>query len=197
MSDPINQKIKKKSFIRGFVLGLILLAFSLISYYLITSPNATAITIVLGPIVLKGILPIILVILLCFNLRKNIGGYWTFRQAVSGIFIMFITSYTLQMVGYDLLFVKVIDRDAVNKTQIAATRATIEVAKKTNASQAAIDQRKADLQKEFDFQKNVIVFGIIQNYIFYLIFLFIFALAFAALFRRNPPEYMNAVNPDE
>lgn len=197
MSDPLDQNIKKRSAISGLLLGVILLVFSLISYYLITSANASAITIILGPVLFKAILPIILVIVLCFNLRKKIGGYWTFRQAVSGIFIMFIVSYAIQAAGYDALFVKVIEPDAVNRTQAAVIRATDEIAKKSKANQAAIDQRKDDIQKEFETQQNITFLGVLQNYVFALIFLFIFALAFAALFRRNPPEYMTPVNPDE
>ncbi|MBS1503540.1 MAG: DUF4199 domain-containing protein [Bacteroidetes bacterium] len=197
MSDSLNQKIKKRSIVSGLVLGVILLVFGVISYYLITSQNAGAGTIILAPYLFKGFLPIILVLFLCFNLRKKIGGYWTFREAVSGIFIMFVISYSIQVLGYDVLFARVIEPDMLSKTQVATLRATTELGEKTKASQAAIDQRKADIQKQFDLQKNISFFGILQNYVFYLIFLFVFALIFAALFRRNPPEYMPPVNPDE
>ncbi|HVS94030.1 MAG TPA: DUF4199 domain-containing protein [Mucilaginibacter sp.] len=197
MSDSLNQKIKKRSIISGLVLGVVLLALSIASFYLIISATANVMMIIFSPILFSVLLPVVVVLLFCFDLRKRIGGYWTFRQAVSGIFIMFLVSYMIQVLGRDMLFARVIEPDMMSKTQAAMVRATTELAKRTGANQAAVAQKQAEIQKQFEDQKNITMGGILQGYIFTIMFLFIFALAFAALFRRNPPEYMPPVSPDE
>jgi hypothetical protein len=77
----------------------------------------------------------------------------------------------------------------VVKTQTAMLKATTVMLKKSGANQAAIDQKKADIQKQLAEEKNITVGSIIQGYVITLIFLFVFAVIFAAILKKNPPEY--------
>jgi hypothetical protein len=186
----LENQIRRKSLIKGLYLGAILLVLSILSYYLIISMPDKAWLIVFSPIIFSVFIPILIVLLLCFNLRKNIGGYWTLRQAVTGIFIMFVISYVVQVVGRDVVFARLIEPDMVNKTQIAMSKATTVMLQKSGASQATINEKQADIQKQLDDQKNITIGGIIQGYVITIIFLFVFAVIFGALLRRNPPEYL-------
>jgi uncharacterized protein DUF4199 len=195
--DSFDLNARKSAAKSGLLLGLLLLIVSIASYYLIVSATANTMMIILSPIIFSILIPVVLVLIFCLNLRKRIGGYWTFRQAVSAIFVMFLVSYAVQVLGRDVVFAKLIEPDMVNKTQVAMLKATNVMWQKSGASQATINQKRADVQKQFEDQKNITVFGIIQSYIISLMFLFVFAVVFAALFRRNPPEYLIAADTDQ
>ncbi len=186
---PLENAIRKAASIRGLILGLVLLVISVLSFYVLTSDTGNAWLIVFSPIIFSVFIPILIVLVFCFNLRKKIGGYWTLRQAVTGIFIMFIISYAIQVIGRDVVFAKVVEPDMISKTQSSMMRATTVMLKKSGASQAAIDQKKADIQKQLEEQKNITVGSIIQGYVITVIFLFVFAVIFGAAFKKNPPGY--------
>src|SRR5579864_2566462 len=95
----IEQRIKITFIQYGIALGIILTGLSIFSYYLITQITKSPVLFVAGPILLSIFIPIIITIFFCFNGRRKIGGYWTFRQATTGIFIMFIIAYIIQLVG--------------------------------------------------------------------------------------------------
>jgi hypothetical protein len=185
----LENTIRRASTIRGLILGVVLLAVSILSFYMLTADTGSAWLIVFSPIIFSVFIPIVIVLLFCFNLRKNIGGYWTFRQAVTGIFIMFVLSYVIQVIGRDVVFARVIEPDMVSKTQTAMLKATTTMLKKGGADQATIDQKRADIQKQLADEKNITVGSIIQGYIITVIFLFVFAVIFGAILKKNPPEY--------
>src|ERR1700758_4703041 len=120
----LENTIRRTSAIRGLILGVVLLAVSILSFYILTSDTGNAWLIVFSPIIFSVFIPILIVLVFCFNLRKNIGGYWTFRQAVTGIFIMFAISYAIQVIGRDVVFARVVEPDMISKTQASMIRAT-------------------------------------------------------------------------
>ena len=187
----LENTIRRASSIRGLILGVALLAVSILSFYILTSDTGNAWLIVFSPIIFSVFIPIVIVLLFCFNLRKIIGGYWTFKQAVTGIFIMFILSYAVQVIGRDVVFARVVEPNMVAKTQTAMLKATTTMLKKSGANQATIDQKRADIQTQLSEEKNITVGSIIQGYVITVIFLFVFAVIFGAILKKNPPEYQD------
>ncbi|HWD87370.1 MAG TPA: DUF4199 domain-containing protein [Mucilaginibacter sp.] len=189
--SQLENTIRRAGAIRGLFLGVILLALSIISYYVLIYNTQNAWLILISPVIFSVVIPIIIVLIFCFNLRKRIGGYWTFRQAVTGIFIMFAVNYVIQVAGKDVVFAKFIEPDMIPKTEAAMMKGTEVMLKKTGASQAAIAQKKAEIQKKLDEQKDITTRAIIQGYVITLLLLFALALIFAALLKRNRPEYQS------
>lgn len=186
--SQLENTIRRAAAIRGLFLGAILLTLSIISYYLLIYNTENASLILISPVIFSVVIPIIIVLIFCFNLRKQIGGYWTFRQAVTGIFIMFLVNYFIQVVGKDVVFAKFVEPDMIPKTEAAMMKGTEAMLKKTGASPAAIAQKKAEIQKKLDEQKDISIGAIIQGYVITLLLLFVLALIFAALLRKDPPE---------
>jgi hypothetical protein len=87
--DNVDKQLRKDAIIKGLMLGFTVLALSIFSFYFITALTKTMSFIVAGPYIFAVVLPITATALFCFSMRKKIGGYWTFRQAVTGIFLMF------------------------------------------------------------------------------------------------------------
>jgi hypothetical protein len=192
--DDIEQHIKIYGVKSGVLLGLILLSLSIFSFYFITSLARSLALLLFGPIVFTLVIPVITVVFLCFNFRKKIGGFWTFKQATTGIFIMFLTAYIIQIAGRDLVFAKFIEPDMAKKTQIAFINASTTLRSQAGANQKQIDQNIADIKRGFEEQRNITTAKFIQGLAISVIFIFVFALIFAALFKKEPLLYDNEVN---
>jgi hypothetical protein len=185
--DTLEQKIRETFIKNGLLLGVILLALSIFSFYFITVISNSPVLFVAAPIVFTLVIPIIVVVVICFQGRKKIGGYWTFRQATTGIFIMFLIGYFIQIAGRDLIFAKLIEPHMVEKTEAAFMNASAAIKKQPGVNQKQIDQNVVDIRKSFEDQKNVTIGKNIQDILISIIFIFVLALIFAALFKRDPP----------
>jgi hypothetical protein len=185
----IDQKIKVDFLKYGIILGVILLSLGIFSYYFITQLTTSPALFVAAPIMFSLFIPIVITVFLCFNGRKKIGGYWTFKQATTAIFIMFLTAYVLQFIGKDIIFDKVIEPNSVQKTQQAAINAKTTISKQKGEDQQSIDKDLAEMKKDFALQKNSTVGSIIQGFVISILFVFLFALIFGSLFKKDPPVY--------
>jgi len=188
--DNLQQQIKVNGIKTGILLGLVITALSITSYYFITSISNSPVLFVAGPIVFSIFIPILLVVFFSFNQRKRVGGFWTFKQATTGIFVMLLTAYFLQLVGKDLIFDKLIEPNNVANTQKVALAAKAEIMKQRGAKQADIDKSLNDLKDEFSRQKNISIGGTAQSIVFSTLFAFVFAIIFASLFKKDPPGYI-------
>jgi hypothetical protein len=191
--ETLEQKIRKASLNSGLILGLIFLVLGICTFYLITSLTSMW-AILVVPICFSIIIPIVLVVLFCMDIRKKIGGFWTFKQAATGIFIMFFAAYIVQSVGRDLIFAKFIEPNMVEKTQQATINATTAMLEKSGAEQSQIDTKIATIQKQFDDQKNITVGKQIQSIGISIIFIFVCALIFGAIFKKDPPLYAEPID---
>jgi len=187
--ENLDQQIKIVFVKYGLLLGLILTALSILSFYFITVISHSPVLFVASPLVFSMVIPIAVVILFCFYGRRKIGGYWTFRQATTGIFIMFLAAYIVQTVGRDLIFARLIEPHMIEKTEKAFMEAAAQIRKQPGANLKQLDQNEADVKKNFADQKNVTFGKVAQGFIFSILFIFVLALIFAALFKRDPPVY--------
>ena len=187
--ETLDREIRIKSVIRGLVLGVVAIISSIGAYYMITGLKPTAAIFIFLPTIISVLLPITIIVLLLFNLRKAIGGYWTFKQATSGIFVMFLTGFLLHTICYDWVFAKVIEPNMLQKTEVAAIAAKSFLMAGQHQSPKKIEQSIAETKKEFVQQKQITVGAILQGIIFYIIFIFIFSLIFASMFKKDPPLY--------
>ncbi len=187
--NEIEKTIKINGIKTGAFLGVCLLVLSIASFYFITAMAKSPVAFVAIPIIFSFLLPIALVLLFSFSQRKKIGGYWSFKQATTGIFIMFFIAYVIQISGRDLVFGKFIEPDMVTKIEASTITATTMVMQSGKSSQQQIDAKVAELKTDFDNQRNVTIAGIIQGIAVSIIFAFVLALIFGALMKRDPPVY--------
>src|SRR5579871_5515085 len=102
--SQLENTIRRVSAIKGLLLGAVLLAVSILSYYvLVYYATQNAWLIIFSTVIFSVVIPIIVVLIFCFDLRKSVGGYWTFKQAVTGIFIMLAVNYVIQVMGKDVV----------------------------------------------------------------------------------------------
>lgn len=199
MEQNLNQLIRKKAIEKGLVLGVVLLVVGIFTFYFITGMTTNMWLIIFTPIVLSVLFPLVISIFFSISLRKEIGGFWTFKQAASGIFIMFFAAYVLSAIGNNLIFAKIVEPDMVGKMQTAITNSTTAMMEKSGADQETIDKKLEDIEKQFDSQKNPTIGKTIQGIAISIIFIFVLALIFGAIFKKEPIRngLENAIDPTE
>lgn len=185
--ENLDRQIKKNGAISGLILGGVLLVLSIFLFYFITTMTTSfwMITVV-GPLVFSLLLPIIMAIVLCSDLRKKIGGYWNFRQATTGIFVMFMIAYVVSF-GGGLLFSKVIDPGMTDKMKTTFVNAGTTMMEKQHMPQEKIDEQTAKIAKGFDDQKDQNVGSIAQSFAKSILVVFIVSLMFAAFYKNERP----------
>ncbi|NOW95461.1 DUF4199 family protein [Mucilaginibacter sp. SG564] len=172
----------------GVLLGVVLTVLSIISYYIILS--ATSVVLISStPFLFSVLLPIILVVLLCLNFRKRVGGWWTMREAATGIFIMFFTAFVIQFALRDQLFAKVIEPHMAEKTQAAMTASVSKFLTEKKTNPDIIKKKLDEIHQDFEAQKDVTIGRQIVGTGFTIIFLFVLAIIFAAFFKKEAQVY--------
>ena len=184
-----DQELRKKAAGTGVLLGLVVVVLSIFSFYFITSIATSFWLVSFGPLIFSVTLPIIVAVLFSIDLRKKIGGYWNFRQAVTGFFVMFLVCYAINYVGTNLLFAKVIEPQMVEKTQDAVIKASEEMMEKQGVDQAQIDDRLDSVKKKFEEQRENTPAKIASNFGISLIFIFVISMIFAAILKKEPPLF--------
>jgi len=181
----IDSQIRKSGFVRGLFLGCIVLALSIASYYFIVNIVKEPWEDLLVPYILSMIIPLLLIVFFALTIRKKLGGYWSFKQAVTGTFIVIFTSYIILTIGRDFIFAKVIEPDMIQKLETAMLNSSTTMYKKQGFSQAQINSQIAERKQGFEGQKTVSTGTIIQNFIINTMLLFVLAIVLAALLKRE------------
>ena len=190
--NDLDKRIRRTSIINGTILGAILLVLNIISFYIITSIASSNFMVVIGSKIFSLLIPIIVAMLFCFFTRKKIGGYWTFKQATTGIFIMFLIAYSIHLIGNDIVFEKFIEPNYVQRILNADVSAKVSIMKQRGDSQKNIDSALADLKKDFAQDKHITIWNVIMEIMVTLIFLFLFSLIFSLLLKNA--EYVSVVD---
>jgi hypothetical protein len=196
MGIVISSELKKNALINGLILGLILLAFNIISFYLITTFVKSPIGVIAVPYLFSIILPIPLAIIFCYRLRIRMGISWDFRIATSGIFIMFLAAYACIFIGRDLIFAHVIEPKMNTKIENVLLKATPVALKQSGANEAQIADKQKQIKDQFAVQDNVTIWQQIESQVISIILIFAIALIFGALFKRPAVVYATAADND-
>jgi len=186
--EIVDKQLRKQAIIKGVLLGFIILSLSIFSFYFITGIAPTMALIVAGPYFFSVIIPIAVTVMFCLNIRSKIGGYWSFKQSVTGIFIMFLISYAVLTVGRDLIFAKFIEHNMASKTEAVMLNVRTTSLKMSGASSKEIASQITELKKEFEGQRSPGILPVVQNYMINIIMLFVLAILFGAIFKKEQPS---------
>ena len=196
MGIVISSELKKNALISGLILGLILLACNIISFYLITTVVKSPIGVIAVPYVFSIILPIPFAIIFCYRLRIRMGISWDFRIATSGIFIMFLVAYACIFIGRDLIFAHVIEPKMNIKIENVLLAATPVALKQSGANEKQIADKQKQIKDQFAVQDNVTIWQQIESQVISIILIFAMALIFGALFKRPAVAYATVADND-
>ncbi|WP_285055096.1 DUF4199 domain-containing protein [Pedobacter ginsengisoli] len=176
---PIN--IKQESIKNGFIMAGVSIVIFLVMNYIL--PDMQGSFIMLGFQLLIGLA---ISIALCLDMRKKVGGYWTFSEALLHIFVMFMVSAVIVYL-FTLAFGKYIDTTYPVRMKEMISSKTADMLRSLHMDDEKIAEAMAkqneDLEKQFNptFSQVIVALGI------QLVMYFIGALIFAAIFKKTKP----------
>lgn len=174
----------------GLVLGLVFFIFGIILLYLISGSESFMVSIIAYPIVFQLVIPLAAVIFLCISLRKQIGGFWTFRQALKSIFIMFLVAWILSF-GLNLAYTKLVDKNIISNMQSRIKENSSVFMKKQGVGEEQLDSEMAKLDEQFEKQNEFSAKTFFRNITIAIPIIFVMALIFAAIFKKEKPLSFN------
>ncbi|MBS7563765.1 DUF4199 domain-containing protein [Mucilaginibacter sp. Bleaf8] len=182
--ENLNNVIRKEGTLRGLLFGGILLVVNILlvycTAYWVSSPLVYFFISFIGTYVIQ----LGLTLFLTSKLRKKIGGYWSLKQAATGIFFILLFTYLISTGGRWLYF-KLIDppaMEAANTNSVNIRRGALEFA---HRPQKDIDTTIAEMQKSIEQGKVFTIGKTIQDFVISIILLFAVALILGALYKRE------------
>lgn len=183
-SEPLAVNAKKIALINGLIWAGISVFILLASFY--AMPNLLG-NMAFG--VVSFLISLGLAIYFVLDLRKKVGGYWTFREALSHIFIMFIVQHVVYTL-FVLAFGKFIEPAYADHMREVTLNASVEMAEAFGGgNQEVIDQMIEEAEKSVEKQLNPSVSDFSLALGIAVIMYFIGALIFAAIFKRERPMF--------
>jgi len=184
----VDSGVKKKGLVKGLFLGCIVVVVNILSFYYMTGTVESHPLLVLpGSFILTIVIPLITIILFTLNIRKSVGGYWSFRQAVTAIFIMLFTTYIMLTVGRDILFVKMVEPNMVQKIGAVMVESRMLKDKLDGMPQAQITQDLAFEKKNFSVQVDNGQWAIVESIPENILITFVLAVILSAVFKKERP----------
>lgn len=183
------KEIRKDALQNGLILGGILLILDILALFVLAYSESIMLVFISY---LFGylIIPLTAAIILIKRLREKIGGYWSFRQATSGIFIVFLSAYLISSAG-SFVFIKYVHPQITVDAKNNFVNVLSGFLNRIDADPDKIDEMTEKIEQQFDAIANNSVSSVISNLLSSIIILFIIALIFAAIFKRERPTAFN------
>jgi Protein of unknown function (DUF4199) len=129
-----------------------------------------------------------LAVYFCIDIRQKIGGYWSFKEALGSIFILFFTQ-ALIVLFFTLIFGKFIEPSYPAKIKEIASASTQKMMEKMGMDQDKIDEAMKETEIKFEKQFNPGVKDVLKTIATSAIMYFVGALIFAAIFKKDRPMF--------
>ncbi len=146
--------------------------------------------------VLQLIIGVGLAIYFTLEIRKQIGGFWTYREAISAIFVLFIIPSIILFI-FSFVFGKWIEPGYNDRISEATLNTTTELMEKITTDQELIDKTIAETELALEKQLNPSFMDIIKSLGFSVLIYFIIALIWAAIFKRDRPVFLSRGESEE
>lgn len=188
------EKLRKEGAIMGIYLGLLVVVLTILPmYYYVNCKSFWTVT--AGSVITSFLLPIIVAIWFTFILRKKVGGYWNFRQAVTGIFIMLLVASVISTIS-GFVFEKFIEPDMRERYMRNMQNNTIEFMENAGVEAEQIDEQMAKLDEQIEAAAKSTPLDTLKGFAVYIIVAFVLAMIFALIAKRERPIF-NRIENDE
>lgn len=175
----MNEIIKKNGIKFGVISGLFSVFYVLILYII---DYKLFINIWLGIAILLGFLAI--GIFQLSELRKNLGGFMTFKEGFSGYFVAALIGILISTTFSIVLF-NVIDTETRDLIHDALITFQVENLQKWNVPSSEIKKVVEGMKENPQFSTTGLLYGILKS----LLGSIIFGLILAAIFKKNKPVF--------
>ncbi len=185
------ENLNKAASTNGVIIGILSTVIGVVTYYVFPS--------LLGSMsfgIATLVISLLIYVFFTLDLRKKIGGFWTFKEALKGIFLMsFIAGLIYSLAN--VVFYKFIEPGAFEKIAGFMESGMSQTFENMGMEQEKIDEAVAKqiegIKAQYDptfaqFFKNLGIAVIIQ---------FVMSLIFAAIFKKESPVFASTGEEEE
>lgn len=122
------------------------------------------------------------------NLRKKVGGYWDFKEALKHIFVLFFVQAVITTL-FSTAFIKYIEPGYADFTREKMLNSMTQLYENIGMDQEDVDTALEQLEAQLDKQLDPTVGEFFQGLGIAVILYFVGALIFAAIFKRSRPVF--------
>lgn len=184
------ENLNKFAINNGVILAIIGIALQILPFY--AAPQllgSTAFGIGISVITL------VLYILFTLDLRKKVGGFWVFKDALRGVFIMSLLANVATTV-FNYIFYNFIEPDGFEKVKGYIIEGTTKTLEGLGLQQDAIDAQMDATIKTLEDQYHPTLLIALRNAAIAIVIGFVMSLIFAAIFKKNPPMFASTEEND-
>ncbi|MGJ1448544.1 DUF4199 domain-containing protein [Sphingobacterium spiritivorum] len=185
---------KKQSITYGLYLGVIALVLGIVTMYI--SKSTTSLMVLFGvSAALNLVIFLVVAVLFSISIRKSIGGYWSFSEALKKIFIMLAVAALLSSLG-SFAFTKFVEPTIQEEVINNTSNLTIEMLEKSGAGDEQIDETIAKLDEQKAEISKMSFWQFFKGIGITMIFYFVLALILAAILKKEKPFFQQHPNVD-
>lgn len=182
MEDSL-QNLNKAALNNGLIIGVLSAVIAMVTYYMFPSMLGS-----MGYGLGTLVLTLVIYILFTIDLRKKIGGYWSFREALKGIFLMSFVAGLFYAV-FNLLFYKLIEPNAFEKISGFVEQGMSRTFENMGMQQEQIDEAVGKQVESMRSQYDPGAKDFFRNLGIAVIIEFVMSLIFAAIFKKELPVF--------
>jgi len=185
------ENLNKAASTNGVIIGILSTVIGVVTYYVFPSLLGSM-SFGIGTLVVS----LLIYVFFTIDLRKKIGGFWTFKEALKGIFLMsFIAGLIYSLAN--VVFYKFVEPGAFEKIAGFMESGMSQTFENMGMEQEKIDEAVAKqiegVKAQYDptfaqFFKNLGIAVIIQ---------FVMSLIFAAIFKKETPVFASTAEEEE
>ncbi len=179
------ENLNKHAITNGVILGIIAIILTVLPYY--TAPQMLG-TPWFGITIL--VVSLVLYVIFTIDLRKKIGGFWSFREALKGIFLMAFIAGLVSAV-FNFVFYKFIETNAMEKISGYVVDGMAQTYEKMGMNQDQIDEASEKVKESLKSTYNPTFADFFKSFGIAIIIEFVLSLIFAAIFKKDKPVFVN------
>ena len=181
--EPTLENLNKSAINNGLIVGVLSIVIGVVTYYVFPS--------LLGSMafgIVSLLISMVIYIFFTLDLRKKIGGFWTFREALRGIFLMaFVAGLLYSVVNY--VFYKFIEPNAFDKIASYMESGMTKTLENMGMDQEKIDEAVSKQIEGVQAQYQPTIAQFFKNIGISVIVQFVMSLIFAAIFKKEQPVF--------
>lgn len=185
------QNLNKEASTNGIIVGILSLVIGIVVFYAAPSLLGS-----MGFGIGSMVVSILIYIFFTLDLRKKIGGFWTFREALKGIFLMaFVAGLLYSVVNF--AFYKFVEPNAFETVAPYMEAGTSKTLENMGMEQEQIDEAISKEMEGVKEQYNPTAMQFFKNLGIAIIIQFVMSLIFAAIFKKEEPIFASTMEEEE
>jgi hypothetical protein len=186
-----TENLNKAASTNGLIIGIISTVVGVVTYYVFPSMLGS-----MGFGIGAGVVSLLIYIFFTIDLKKKIGGFWNFKEALKGIFLMsFIAGVIYSSVN--VIFYKFVEPDAFEKIAGFMEAGMSKTFENMGMEQEQIDEALEKQIEALKEQYNPTIAQFFKNLGIATILQFVMSLIFAAIFKKEAPVFASTEEGEE